>query len=109
MQDLRRGLLENGGAVVNLTRDELLDDFDRVTTELGHYPSTWDYREHGEFSRNAFYRRWDSWQAVKDASRDRHLVENRLEGEALREAGRKGGEATARKRLERDLEVSVGG
>lgn len=46
------------------TRDELLDEIQRLHGELGHPPSTGDMIEHGEYTASRYFYNFDSWNAA---------------------------------------------
>ena len=46
--------------------DDLLADLQSVIDHVGQIPTQKEYREHGNYSHNTFYRHFDSWQAALD-------------------------------------------
>ncbi len=44
-----------------LSQEELLDEIQRLTDELGHPPTLDDLRKHGKYSPPTYYRRFESW------------------------------------------------
>jgi len=49
-----------------IATDDLLDDLQRVTDELGKSPTQVEYQEHGEYSPAPFKSRFDSWNGAKE-------------------------------------------
>jgi len=52
----------------DVTKEELLEDMQRVSDVVGRAPSIEDYREHGEHSVTTFYERFDSWRGAQAAA-----------------------------------------
>ena len=58
-------LLENMGNKVNkkhnIPKDEFIEEFKKVKKTLGHTPSTFEMRKHGNIAPNSYKRIWGSW------------------------------------------------
>ena len=51
-----------------ISRARLIQQIHTVVEQLGRVPTDAEINEHGQFSRQCYYRRWDSWEAaVRDA------------------------------------------
>jgi len=51
-----------------VTRQQLIDDYERVGQDLGKRPTLTEYNEHGEYSSTPIYKRFESFEALKDAA-----------------------------------------
>lgn len=66
------------------TREELLDELQRLADELGHAPSTTDMKTRGEFVYATYLERFDSWEnAIEAAGLPPETVQYRLTREEL--------------------------
>lgn len=48
----------------NISKALLLQEINKLETELGKVPTATDMDEHGRFSKRCYFDRWDGWQAA---------------------------------------------
>jgi DNA-directed RNA polymerase subunit RPC12/RpoP len=51
-----------------IANEELIEDLQRVAEEVGHPPTTREYREHGQHKYETLSKRWGSWDAALEAA-----------------------------------------
>lgn len=86
---VRAAGLEPSRQGLKVAKEDLLNDFARVTTELGHAPNRNEYVRHGKYAPGTMYARFGSWPGVKQAASKWQLA-NRQSGfttEATEEHG----------------------
>lgn len=51
-----------------ISREDLIDEMQRLTDELGHPPTSTEMDDLGEYSYSVYYNRWGSWAEAKEAA-----------------------------------------
>lgn len=74
------------------TNEELINDLRRVMRELGHQPTSTEYRSHGQYSHSLPKARFGSWQAFIEAAQlkyqDRRRSPERRDSELIADVQR---------------------